>query len=103
MKVLVIGGGGREHALAWKLSQCERVQTVFVAPGNGGTATDPTPARGMGHSGSTMWGASHDRASSPSRPPVDSTTMRAPAVAMLAFASDVVRRLASWVSSGPAM
>ena len=42
MKVLVIGGGGREHALAWKLSQCERVQTVFVAPGNGGTATDPT-------------------------------------------------------------
>jgi hypothetical protein len=41
MKVLVIGGGGREHALAWKLSQCERVQTVFVAPGNGGTASDP--------------------------------------------------------------
>ena len=40
MKVLVIGGGGREHALAWKLAQCERVQTVFVAPGNGGTATD---------------------------------------------------------------
>ncbi|MEN9626914.1 MAG: hypothetical protein RJA10_140 [Pseudomonadota bacterium] len=40
MKVLVIGGGGREHALAWKLSQCERVQTVFVAPGNGGTATE---------------------------------------------------------------
>ncbi len=41
MKVLVIGGGGREHALAWKLSQSERVQTVFVAPGNGGTAADP--------------------------------------------------------------
>jgi phosphoribosylamine---glycine ligase len=41
MKVLVIGGGGREHALAWKLAQCERVQTVFVAPGNGGTALDP--------------------------------------------------------------
>ncbi|MEO5734140.1 MAG: phosphoribosylamine--glycine ligase [Rubrivivax sp.] len=41
MKVLVIGGGGREHALAWKLAQCERVQTVFVAPGNGGTAADP--------------------------------------------------------------
>ncbi|MDE2396934.1 MAG: phosphoribosylamine--glycine ligase, partial [Burkholderiales bacterium] len=40
MKVLVIGGGGREHALAWKLAQCERVQTVFVAPGNGGTAGD---------------------------------------------------------------
>ena len=40
MKVLVIGGGGREHALAWKLAQSERVQTVYVAPGNGGTATD---------------------------------------------------------------
>ena len=41
MKVLVIGSGGREHALAWKLAQSERVQTVFVAPGNGGTAADP--------------------------------------------------------------
>ena len=41
MKVLVIGGGGREHALAWKLAQSERVQRVFVAPGNGGTAADP--------------------------------------------------------------
>ncbi len=41
MKVLVIGSGGREHALAWKLAQGARVQTVFVAPGNGGTATDP--------------------------------------------------------------
>ncbi len=40
MKVLVIGGGGREHALAWKLLQSARVQTVFVAPGNGGTALD---------------------------------------------------------------
>ena len=40
MKVLVIGGGGREHALAWKLAQGARVQTVFVAPGNGGTAQD---------------------------------------------------------------
>ena len=40
MKVLVVGGGGREHALAWKLSQCERVNAVFVAPGNGGTACD---------------------------------------------------------------
>ena len=41
MKVLVLGGGGREHALAWKLAQSERVQTVYVAPGNGGTALDP--------------------------------------------------------------
>jgi phosphoribosylamine--glycine ligase len=40
MKVLVIGGGGREHALAWKLRQGARVTQVFVAPGNGGTALD---------------------------------------------------------------
>ena len=40
MKVLVIGGGGREHALAWKLAQSLKVQTVYVAPGNGGTALD---------------------------------------------------------------
>ncbi|MES2940216.1 MAG: phosphoribosylamine--glycine ligase [Pseudomonadota bacterium] len=41
MKVLVIGSGGREHALAWKLAQSEKVQAVYVAPGNGGTAQDP--------------------------------------------------------------
>jgi len=41
MKVLVIGGGGREHALAWKLKQSEGVNQVFVAPGNAGTARDP--------------------------------------------------------------
>ena len=41
MKVLVIGSGGREHALAWKLAQSPRVQTVFVAPGNAGTAAEP--------------------------------------------------------------
>ena len=41
MKVLVVGGGGREHALAWKLSKSERIQKVYVAPGNGGTARDP--------------------------------------------------------------
>jgi len=42
MKVLVIGSGGREHALAWKLAQSPKVQAVYVAPGNGGTATDPS-------------------------------------------------------------
>ncbi len=41
MKVLVLGNGGREHALAWRLAQGERVTQVFVAPGNGGTARDP--------------------------------------------------------------
>ncbi len=40
VNVLVIGGGGREHALAWKLAQSNRVHKVFVAPGNGGTALD---------------------------------------------------------------
>ncbi|MGN6388817.1 MAG: phosphoribosylamine--glycine ligase [Burkholderiaceae bacterium] len=41
MKILVVGSGGREHALAWKIVQSPRVQRVYVAPGNGGTALDP--------------------------------------------------------------
>ena len=40
MNVLVIGSGGREHALAWKINQSPKVQSVFVAPGNAGTASD---------------------------------------------------------------
>ena len=40
MKILVVGGGGREHALAWKLAQSPRIQVVYVAPGNAGTAAD---------------------------------------------------------------
>ncbi len=40
MKLLVIGAGGREHAIAWRLAQSPRVQTVFVAPGNAGSATE---------------------------------------------------------------
>ena len=41
MKILVVGGGGREHALAWKLAQSARVDQVLVAPGNAGTALEP--------------------------------------------------------------
>ena len=41
MNILVVGGGGREHALAWKIAQSPRVAKVFVAPGNGGTAREP--------------------------------------------------------------
>jgi phosphoribosylamine--glycine ligase len=40
MKILVVGSGGREHALAWKIAESPRIQTVYVAPGNGGTALD---------------------------------------------------------------
>jgi phosphoribosylamine--glycine ligase len=40
MNILVVGGGGREHALAWKLAQSPKVQMIYVAPGNGGTALD---------------------------------------------------------------
>lgn len=41
MKVLVVGNGGREHAMAWKLAQSPKIQQVYVAPGNGGTSKDP--------------------------------------------------------------
>src|SRR5262249_39541189 len=41
MKVLIVGGGGREHALAWKCASAARVAEVLVAPGNAGTATEP--------------------------------------------------------------
>lgn len=41
MNVLIVGGGGREHALAWKAAQSDQVDTVFVAPGNAGTAREP--------------------------------------------------------------
>ena len=40
MKLLVIGSGGREHALAWRLAQSSKVQKIFVAPGNAGTARE---------------------------------------------------------------
>ena len=40
MKILIVGGGGREHALAWKAAQSTQVETVYVAPGNAGTVTE---------------------------------------------------------------
>jgi phosphoribosylamine--glycine ligase / phosphoribosylformylglycinamidine cyclo-ligase len=39
LTLLIVGSGGREHALAWKLAQSSIVERIFVAPGNGGTAT----------------------------------------------------------------
>ena len=51
MKILVVGSGGREHALAWKFAQSQKVERVFAAPGNGGTASEPKcvniPAEGQ--------------------------------------------------------
>ena len=41
MKILVIGSGGREHAIVWKLAQSDLCEKVFVAPGNAGTANEP--------------------------------------------------------------
>jgi phosphoribosylamine--glycine ligase/phosphoribosylformylglycinamidine cyclo-ligase len=43
LRILVVGSGGREHALAWKLSQSPLVDSVHVAPGNGGTAAGSVP------------------------------------------------------------
>ena len=37
MKILLLGGGGREHALAWKIAQSEKCEKLFIAPGNAGT------------------------------------------------------------------
>ena len=39
MKVLLLGSGGREHALAWKIAQSPKVEKLFIAPGNAGTST----------------------------------------------------------------
>jgi hypothetical protein len=42
LNILIVGGGGREHALAWRLEQSSRVRKIFIAPGNGGTQTQKT-------------------------------------------------------------
>jgi phosphoribosylamine--glycine ligase len=49
MKVLIIGSGGREHALAWKVAQSPRVSQIFVAPGNAGTHSRSASLRGLSH------------------------------------------------------
>ena len=59
MKVLVIGGGGREHALAWKLAQSPRVTEVLVAPGNAGTALEPKVPQRRRSRRRTSPGSSH--------------------------------------------
>lgn len=41
LRILILGSGGREHALAWKLSKSDLVQHIFVSPGNGGTSQEP--------------------------------------------------------------
>jgi phosphoribosylamine--glycine ligase len=47
MNILVIGSGGREHALAWRIAQSSQVQKVFVAPGNGGTGSESAKRMGI--------------------------------------------------------
>ena len=41
MKILIIGSGGREHALGWKIAQSKKVRNVYIAPGNGGSDSEP--------------------------------------------------------------
>ncbi len=61
MKILIVGGGGREHALAWKLAQGRRQPTLFCAPGNGGTAAIATnlPIEAEDLDGLTAWATTH--------------------------------------------
>ncbi len=61
MKVLIIGAGGREHALAWKCAQSPRVTEVLVAPGNAGTATEPQGAQRRRRRRKTSRGSSRSR------------------------------------------
>jgi phosphoribosylamine--glycine ligase len=59
MKILVIGGGGREHALVWKLRQSQRVSAVFCLPGNGGICEEATCVPGDTRSIDTLVAAAH--------------------------------------------
>ena len=67
MKILVIGAGGREHALAWKFAQSDQVDEVLVAPGNAGTALEPgvqnvdVPAEEIDRLVALVAGAAEDR------------------------------------------
>ena len=57
MRILIVGGGGREHALAWKLSESPRVTKLFAAPGNGGIAqlAECVPLKATDVDGITAW------------------------------------------------
>ena len=48
MNVLILGSGGREHAFAWKIAQSEKLNNLFIAPGNAGTATVGSPMWKLG-------------------------------------------------------
>ena len=73
MKILIVGSGGREHALAWKCAQSPKVSEVLVAPGNGGTATEPrvrnVERRGRRHRRARRARASPKGSGSPSSDP----------------------------------
>ena len=59
MKVLLLGSGGREHALAWKIAQSERVEKLYIAPGNAGTACIPLDG-GVADEDAREIGIAHD-------------------------------------------
>ena len=63
MKVLLLGSGGREHALAWKIAQSPKVEKLYIAPGNAGTSLVPAlPGAIYSFSTFVLWAIFHSRA-----------------------------------------